>query len=203
MARSTRPSATADPIALRLGGAAAVQCLLLNVHSFKSTRVGPTPTAADGAAADGGDAAGEGGGGRRRDEAAGAGGDTGGKGGGGPSSAELVDAVSSVLRRAGVPLGLKTQELLDANLRLQAELRAARSDLEEQIIEATRAKEALEAAEATSTCQVCMQRRVDVLMNGCGHVLCSGCVRQISNADQRCPFCRHGLTEGTTRLRWC
>ena len=37
----------------------------------------------------------------------------------GPSSSELVDAVSSVLREAGVPMGLETSELLQTNLRLQ------------------------------------------------------------------------------------
>ena len=35
---------------------------------------------------------------------------------GGPSSTELVDAVSSVLKKAGVPISLETQKLLDANV---------------------------------------------------------------------------------------
>ena len=59
----------------------------------------------------------------------------GGGGGGapsGPSSAELVDAVSSVLRRAGVPISLETRKLLDANLSLQAELTQYKSECEER-----------------------------------------------------------------------
>ena len=65
--------------------------------------------------------------------------------------------------------------------------------------EAARAKEQLETADRITTCQVCMQRRVDTLLGGCGHLLCHECSRQIRD---RCPFCRGELTGGTSRLRW-
>ena len=74
---------------------------------------------------------------------------------GGPSSAELVEAVSAVLRRAGVPLGLETTELLEANLALKTALGASRADLDEQALETTRCREQLEAMERVITCQVC------------------------------------------------
>ena len=63
---------------------------------------------------------------------------------GGPSSTELVDAVSSVLKKAGVPISLETQKLLDANLTLQAELSQYKHDLEERSLEASKAKRELE-----------------------------------------------------------
>ena len=74
---------------------------------------------------------------------------------GGPSSAELVEAVSAVLRRAGVPLGLETTKLLEANLALKTALGASRADLDEQALETTRCREQLEAMERVITCQVC------------------------------------------------
>ena len=64
---------------------------------------------------------------------------------GGPSSTELVDAVSSVLKKAGVPISLETQKLLDANLTLQAELSQYKHDLEERSLEASKAKAGLVA----------------------------------------------------------
>ena len=199
---ATSSSSGAASIALRMGsGGAVVQCLPLRIHSFRSQRGArqASPVDADrhrdvGAAASrGGAYSGEGSGGGR------GGGGGGGMGGGGPSSGDLVDAVSSVLRRAGVPISLETEQLLSANLKLQHELAQARADLEDANLEASRAKDTLETTERQVTCQVCMQRRVDVLLNGCGHMLCGNCASQIR---ERCPFCRGGLEAGTTRVRW-
>ena len=102
-----------------------------------------------------------------------------------------------MLRRAGVPIGLETQKLLDANLQLQAELTQTKGDLEDRSIEAARSKRQYEQNERQITCGICMGRRVDTLLNGCGHMLCSLCANQID----RCPYCRGDLA-GTTRMRW-
>ena len=144
-------------VALRVGGQRArMQCLSLQVHSFRSIRrerAEASGTTAVGVAVGG-----------RAPGADGAmpgvmpGSSTGARPGvptGGPSSAELVEAVSAVLRRAGVPLGLETTELLEANLALKTALGASRADLDEQALETTRCREQLEAMERVITCQVC------------------------------------------------
>ena len=101
--------------------------------------------------------------------------------------------------RAQVPLGLETQQLLSSNLQLQEALHQARVDLDDRAAEASRARQALDAHERTTTCQVCMQRRVDAALQPCGHLLCTACAAQIRD---RCPFCRHDLSGSTVRLRW-
>jgi hypothetical protein len=169
-----------------------MQCLSLQVHSFRSLR--RERAEASGATAVGG---------RAQDGADGAmpgampGAPTGAPPG--PSSAELVEAVSAVLRRAGVPLGLETTELLEANLALKTALTASRSELEEQALETTRCREQLEAMERVVTCQVCMTRRTDTLLGGCGHLLCATCARQVG---ERCPYCRAVVTGQMMRMRW-
>ena len=97
-----------------------------------------------------------------------------------------------------MPIGLETQKLLDANLSLQAELSQLKAEYEDKNIESARAKRELESAQRTTTCQVCMERRVDLVLNACGHMLCTQCAGQID----RCPFCRRELETGATRLRW-
>ena len=188
-------------VALRVGGQRArMQCLSLQVHSFRSIRrerAEASGTTAVGVAVGG-----------RAPGADGAmpgvmpGSSTGARPGvptGGPSSAELVEAVSAVLRRAGVPLGLETTELLEANLALKTALITSRSKLEEQALETTRCREQLEAMERVITCQVCMTRRVDTLLGGCGHLLCATCARQVG---ERCPYCRAVVTGQMMRMRW-
>jgi hypothetical protein len=181
-------------IALRVGsGRALMHCMPLHVHSFctrmRPVRISPSEGATEGgapdltAANDGEEPHDPSGGSTPR----------------GPSAAELVDAVASVLRRAGAPMGAEAQQMLESNLRMQSELLQARSDAEDRAIEAARAKEALESAERSIQCQVCMQRRVDTVLSGCGHVLCSVCAGQIHD---RCPYCRDPLSAGTCRLRW-
>jgi len=188
-------------VALRVGSnRARIECLPLHVHSFRSDRhTARVPGAADEGAGAGSNAATRGaadvGGGG---SGATAGGSGNGAGVDGPSSGELVSAVASVLRRAGVPIGLETQKLLEANLALQKDLTFTKNALEESSIEASRTKRELESAQRSSTCQVCMERKIDCVLNGCGHVLCSQCAAQID----RCPFCRRELDLGTTRLRW-
>ena len=70
--------------------------------------------------------------------------------------------------------------------------------LEERGIEASKAKRELESTKRAITCQICMERRVELVLNVCGHMLCTQCTGQID----RCPFCRRELTNGTTRVRW-
>ena len=192
------PSGRRDHIALRVGsGRALLQCLPLHVHSFRSQRKAaeaedadaanvPASQASNDAATTGGASATNGVGG------------SGGSAPSGPSPAELVDAVSSVLRRAGVPIGLETAKLLDANLALQAELSTYKLELEERTIEAGKAKRELESTKRGVTCQICMERKVEIALNACGHMLCAQCVGRIDS----CPFCRRELVTGTTRLRW-
>jgi sacsin len=184
-----------NQLSLRVGGAV-IRCLALDVHSFCSqlrTTAGRRPDTSGALAEEDHvettleDEA-------SRQEADG----SGSAPPSGPSSAELVDAVSSVLRRAGVPIGLETKQLLEANLQLQAELASTKAELEDARIESSRAREQFEVADTAITCQVCMTRRVDLLLNGCGHMLCSTCAARM----QQCPFCRRPLTEGTARLRW-
>ena len=180
-------------VTLRVGSQRTrMQCLSLQVHSFRSLRreraEASGATAAGGRAQDGADGAMPG---------ATPGSSTGAPTG--PSSAELVEAVSAVLRRAGVPLGLETTELLEANLALKTALNASRSELEEQALETTRCREQLEAMERVVTCQVCMTRRTDTLLGGCGHLLCATCARQVG---ERCPYCRAVVTGQMMRMRW-
>ena len=113
------------------------------------------------------------------------------------SSAELVDAVASVLKQAGVPVGLETEKLLEANLRLQEEVTRGRADLEDRCIETSRMREQIDTNERTTTCQICFQRRVNIALHGCGHLMCSICAAHV----ERCPYCRGELT-GSTQLRW-
>ena len=195
-------------VPLRVGGSILVRCLPLNVHSFKTQRSLPAASSGDAYAATNA-AASQGGGhnssnhnaadveGGGNDAAAGGGSALGGVPSG-PSAAELTGAVSSVLRRAGVPIGLETQKLLELNLSLQSEVQALNKECEERSLEANKAREQLESAERTITCQVCMQRKVDTLLVGCGHMLCAGCTPLM----QRCPFCRDEMTAGSMRLRW-
>ena len=204
MDESAAAGAAREQITLRVGSSRArVRLLPLHVHSFRSQRraVGGRGDARAGAGAGAGDAQA---GSEPPMEADGMEADGARPHGGadapsGPSAAELVDAVSSVLRRAGVPIGLETHNLLEANLQMQADLVKARADAEACALDASRAKDQLESAERSITCQVCMQNRVDTLLNGCGHVLCMACA---SHIHDRCPFCRAELTTGTTRLRW-
>jgi hypothetical protein len=182
-------------IALRVGsGRALMHCMPLHVHSFRTRLrplgISPSEGSAEGSAPDPNAADGEEG---PHDASSGSAPPR------GPSAAELVDAVASVLRRAGAPMGAETQQMLESNLRMQSELLQARSDAEDRAIEAARAKEALETAERSIQCQVCMTRRVDTVLSGCGHVLCAVCADQIHD---RCPYCRDPLTGGTCRLRW-
>ena len=183
-----QPAATAGrrasgQIALRVGGSRAVMHVLpLKVHSFRSQRAlseqaAPAQQevrAADGASPDAPAA----------QPAA-------------RSSAELVEAVSSVLRQAGVPVGLETEQLLEVNLRLQDELASARADLEERCIEGSKMREQIESSERITTCQICFQRRVNIALHGCGHLMCSTCAAHV----ERCPYCRGELT-GSTQMRW-
>ena len=113
------------------------------------------------------------------------------------SSTELVAAVTSVLRQAGVPVGLETQELLQSNLQLKSQLTQIRSDLEDRSIELSRARESIEATDRIVNCQICFQRRVNIALHSCGHLLCNQCAAHV----ERCPFCRGEIT-GNTGLRW-
>ena len=83
-------------------------------------------------------------------------------------------------------------------MRLQAEVAQLRAECEDRGIEARRSKEQLEVVERMTTCQVCMQHKVDTLLGGCGHLLCHRCAQQIRD---RCPFCRAELTGESSRLR--
>ena len=196
-----------DRIALRVGSSrTVVHCLPLHVHSFRSQR----RTAGGGGGGVEADVTNGGRTGERPEagteaesgSAAAASGSAthAGTTSGGPSSTELVDAVSSVLKKAGVPISLETQKLLDANLTLQAELSQYKHDLEERSLEASKAKRELEASSRSTTCQVCMERRKDIVINVCGHMLCGTCMS--TGQIDRCPFCRREITTGTTRLRW-
>ena len=69
--------------------------------------------------------------------------------------------------------------------------------LEDRGIEADKAKREMEQAKRSTTCQICMERRVELVLNGCGHVICAPCIVQVD----RCPFCRREM-QGTTKLRW-
>ena len=182
-----------EPLALRVGASSALMHVLpLHVHSFRTMRRHPAaahavevcaaagmplppPPAQPSAHAQGGAGA-----------AAAAG-----------RSAELVEAVASVLRQAGVPVGLETTQMLESNLKLQADLRRAKAELETISAEALRSKEKLENSERMTTCQICFQRRVDVALNGCGHLLCQACAGVV----ERCPYCR-GEHSGFTIMRW-
>lgn len=106
-------------------------------------------------------------------------------------------AVASVLQQAGVPVDLNTEQLLASNLRLKKELGQLRADLEARCIEISAAQQTIEANERCLVCQICFQRRVNVALQDCGHMLCSQCNLHMD----RCPFCRGDLT-GCTLLRW-
>ena len=102
-----------------------------------------------------------------------------------------------------MPISLETQQLLDANLSLQRQVTDYAKELEERSLEASHAKRQLEQMQRSTTCQVCMERRVDTLLNGCGHMLCAQCIGRIAAPDieDRCPYCRREFS-GTTKLRW-
>mmetsp|Transcript_73681 Transcript_73681/g.123060 ORF Transcript_73681/g.123060 Transcript_73681/m.123060 type:complete len:241 (+) Transcript_73681:2-724(+) len=102
-------------------------------------------------------------------------------------SAALVDAVSSVLAAANLPMGLEARQLLERNLKLQEELDAARAELTVALREGKLAVDRLEELKEQNTCQICLSRAVDALLVGCGHLLCRACV---PHCNGRCPFCR-------------
>ena len=187
--RATGASNLEAQLALRIGGARAVMHVLpLHVHSFGSRRRAPLGIISAGLEGDSAEGA-----------SASAPVQTPSEQPAAPtrSSAELVSAVASVLRQAGVPVGLETQQLLESNLELKREVTQIRSDLEERSIEANRARETIEANERVMTCQICFQRRVNIALHSCGHMLCSQCGQHV----ERCPYCRGEIT-GSTRLRW-
>lgn len=167
---------------LRVGGGQTRAVLPLSVFSFRSLRL-PLGDAVP-LAEDAGGPSHEAAGGEGAPAPAAAPGS-----GVGPGA--LVAAVESVLAQANVPLGLERKEMLARNLQLQEELKMSRRELQGALREAKAASDELGELKESNTCQICLSRRVDALLVGCGHLLCRQCVATITaSGNNRCPFCR-------------
>ena len=103
-------------------------------------------------------------------------------------SAQLMEAVASVLARANVPLDADQKQLMQKNLQLRDELRAAQAELATAQREVTQFRDTYE-------CQICFANKVDALIDGCGHLICRACVQpMVDSTGNRCPFCRSEFT---------
>eukprot|EP00884_Botryococcus_braunii_P020230 jgi/Botrbrau1/6891/Bobra.67_3s0010.1 len=89
-----------------------------------------------------------------------------------------------MLAAADIPVTLDVQELMEAKLKVDSELR----DVRQRVAEAEKAKDA-------SRCKVCLENEAEAAMTACGHMLCPTCA---ANVHGRCPFCRK--VSGFTRL---
>lgn len=107
-------------------------------------------------------------------------------------SAALVEAVAAVLAQANVPLNLEQRALLAHNLKLQTELDELKSSLESSLVETKLASDELMELKESNTCQICLSRRVDALLVGCGHLMCRQCV---PHCNGKCPFCRREFAQ--------
>jgi len=92
-----------------------------------------------------------------------------------------------VLERANLPIDVERQELLSRNLALRDEVSQANRERELALDESSRALKELDELREANTCQICLNNKIDTLLVGCGHLLCSACVDQV---NLRCPFCR-------------
>ena len=102
-----------------------------------------------------------------------------------------MEAVASVMSRAGTPLDADRRQLLQTNLQLRDELKEACTELAKAQREAADYKDSFD-------CSICYARKVDVLINTCGHTLCHVCVQSVG---ARCPFCRKEFT-AASRFYW-
>ncbi len=106
-------------------------------------------------------------------------------------SSQLLEAVAGVMAKAGTPLDAERRQLLQDNVQLRDELKQARTELAKAKREASDYKDSFD-------CQICYARKVDVLINECGHTLCHVCVQSV---NARCPFCRKEF-DTASRFYW-
>ena len=102
----------------------------------------------------------------------------------------LVDAVASALAAAELPINLEQKQLLERNLDLQRRLDHTIAELAAATDENRSAARQLDELKAAHTCAICLTRRVDTLLEPCGHLMCRLCV---GGCAARCPFCRSSI----------
>jgi len=104
---------------------------------------------------------------------------------------ELLQALSGLLNRAGIPTDLTSEsmmtrviDLTSTNARLQQDLQGERAQLAE-------AKDALARATAANKCQICVSEDSTHVMVPCGHTMCRQCISKLQR--NKCPFCRTNI----------
>jgi len=101
---------------------------------------------------------------------------------------EVFQAVRSMLTAAGVVLDSESSDLLEQSLVLRQQLQATKEQLKSSVSQKAQMEEDAAQVRAAWQCRICLQREVNTVMVGCGHVLCSDCAAAMPRRS--CPFCR-------------
>lgn len=102
---------------------------------------------------------------------------------------EVLGALQSLHRRAGLPLSLDLSSLTQRLLQLQADAARLEADLASERALRLAAQDRLQHEAGLRSCQVCFGNEVSKVLVPCGHTVCEACMGQLRGGG-KCPFCR-------------
>lgn len=137
------------------------------------------------------------------DDEAAAGGRGGGARGGqglqthGVAEAEYLQAVSSLLSRAGLSLHPDAEKMMGRVLALEQDNATKTAALSETKAELDKAKKTLNVVENERTCTICFmgaedEVEVNTALTPCGHCYCADCARRL--VGSKCPTCKRNAS---------
>jgi G3E family GTPase len=100
---------------------------------------------------------------------------------------EFVQAISTLLTRANLPIDLDKQKLLEQIQQLRMTSNELQHKLHTQEERCKQLKAKKDSYKNFLLCGVCQEKQSDSALIPCGHVYCLDC---ISKLHQKCPKCR-------------
>ena len=106
---------------------------------------------------------------------------------------EVLNALNSLLVRAGIPLAPNEQSLVAKVVELDSQNKQLQSDLSQERVALNDLRVELQQATVAYRCQICVTEAVSIVMVPCGHVTCGTCSASLRGS--RCPFCRSAIQQ--------
>ena len=106
---------------------------------------------------------------------------------------EVLNALNSLLVRAGIPLAPNEQSLVAKVVELDSQNKQLQTDLSQERVALNDLRVELQQATVAYRCQICVTEAVSIVMVPCGHVTCGTCSASLRGS--RCPFCRSAIQQ--------